>query len=56
MMAGERGGFRTEWRNVQTGTNTVNHPAVTKKKYVVDKAAWNETVTTGHKCSCGASK
>lgn len=41
----------------QTGTNTINHPAVVEKKWIVDKAAWVETVTTGHTCSgCGAKK
>ncbi len=34
----------------------VNHPAVTEKKWVVDKAAWTETVIVGHSCSCGATK
>ena len=57
MMAGEdKGGHRTEWVQVQVGTNSVNHPAVTEKKWVVDKAAWNETVTTGYSCNCGATK
>lgn len=50
-------GFTTEWKQIQVGTNNVNHPAVTEKKWVVDKAAWDETVTTGYKCSsCGATK
>lgn len=57
MMAGEdKGGHRTEWVQVQVGSNTVNHPAVTDKKWIVDKAAWSETVTNGHSCSCGATK
>jgi superfamily II DNA/RNA helicase len=58
MMAGEdRGGHRTEWVDVQVDTNTINHPAVYDKKWVVDKAAWDETVTTGYKCSsCGETK
>lgn len=57
MMAGEdKGGHRTEWVQVQVGTNSVNHPAVTEKKWGVDKAAWTETVTVGHSCSCGATK
>lgn len=58
MMAGEAtGGHRTEWVQVQTGTNKIEHPAVTDKKWVVDKSAWTETVTTGYKCSgCGATK
>lgn len=50
-------GWHTDWKQVQVGTNKIEHPAVTDKKWVVDKAAWTETVTTGHKCnSCGATK
>ena len=51
------GGYHSQWQQVQVGTNAVNHPAVTEKKWVVDKAAWTETVTTGYKCSgCGETK
>lgn len=50
------GGYHSQWKQVQVGTNAVNHPAVTEKKWVVDKAAWTETVTTGYSCSCGATK
>lgn len=49
-------GYHTEWKKVQIGTETINHPAVTEKKWIVDKAAWTETVTTGYSCSCGATK
>lgn len=57
MMAGEdKGGYRTAWKKVQVGTKAVNHPAVYDKKWVVDKQAWSETVTNGHKCSCGSTK
>ena len=38
---------------------TVHHPAVTheEKVWVVDQAAWDETVVTGYVCSgCGATK
>lgn len=57
MLAGEdKGGHRTTWKKVQVGTKTVNHPAVYDKKWVVDKQAWSETVTNGHKCSCGSTK
>ena len=45
-------------RNVPVETQTiVHHDAVThtEQRYVVDQAAWDETVVTGHKCStCGA--
>ena len=39
---------------VQVGTK--HHDAVTEQKWVQDSAAWDETVTTGYKCSCGATK
>lgn len=45
------GGFRTDWKQVQVGTNKINHDAVYEDKWVVDKSAWDETVTTGYKCS-----
>lgn len=56
LINGGKGSWREEWKQVQVGTNTVNHPAVTEKKWIVDKAAWTETVTTGYSCSCGATK
>lgn len=58
MLAGEaNGGYRTEYIQVQVGTNTINHPAVTEQKWVVDKQAWTEKVLSGYKCnSCGATK
>lgn len=57
MMKGENGAWHSEWKQVQGGTNAINHPAVYDKKWVVDKAAWDETVTTGYKCSsCGETK
>lgn len=43
-------------------TEIVHHDAVTEQKWVenwvtvVDKEAWDETVTVGYKCSCGAVK
>ena len=39
---------------VQTGTT--HHDAVTETVTVVDKAAYDETIITGYKCSCGATK
>lgn len=55
-MAGEPGGWHSEWVDIQIGTDTVNHPAVTKQQWVVDRAAWTETVLDYYKCSCGATK
>ena len=51
MLKGENGSYRVEYRQVQVGTNTVTHDAVTEKKWVVDKAAWDETVVTGYRCT-----
>lgn len=51
LLNGGKGSWRTEWRQVQVGTNAVTHPAVTEKKWVVDKAAWDETVITGYRCT-----
>lgn len=57
LLSGGKGSWREEWRKVQVGTNKINHDAVYEDKWVVDKAAWDETVTTGYKCSsCGATK
>lgn len=55
-LAGEGGSHRTEYREKQTGTKIVEHPAEYKDKWVEDSKAWTETVTTGYKCSCGAKK
>lgn len=53
----DKGGHRTEYKKVQVGTETINHPAVTERKWVIDKPAWTEKVVTGYKCSdCGATK
>ena len=56
MLAGENGGYHSQWNQVQTGTNTVNHPAEYGTRYVVDQAAYDEQVPAGFKCSCGAIK
>lgn len=50
-------GYSSDWKQVQVGTNKINHDAVYEDKWVIDKAAWDETVTTGYECSsCGATK
>ena len=54
---GGKGSWRSEWKQVQVGTNTIKHDAVYEKKWIVDKAAWTEKVLSGYKCSsCGATK
>ncbi|HIZ80798.1 MAG TPA: hypothetical protein H9722_01720, partial [Candidatus Mediterraneibacter pullistercoris] len=48
--------------NVQKQVDTKYHEAVTEQQWVenwvtvVDKEAWDETVTVGYKCSCGAEQ
>ena len=57
MLAGNYacGGYHTEYKQVQVGTNTVYHDAIYSKKWIVSSPAWVETVTTGYQCSdCGA--
>lgn len=44
--------YHTEERQV----GTKHHDAVTEQKWVVDQKAYDETITTGYKCSCGATK
>ena len=57
MLNGDGGSYRNEVVQIQVGTNKINHDAVYEDKWIVDKAAWDETVTTGYKCSsCGATK
>ena len=56
VLNGENGSYRTEWKTIQTGTNTINHPAEYGTRYVVDQAAYDEQVPAGFKCSCGAIK
>lgn len=57
MLNGEGGSYRNEVVQIQVGTNKINHDAVYEDKWIVDKAAWDETVTTGYKCSgCGETK
>lgn len=56
-LAYEGGGYHADWVEKQVGTNIVHHDAVYDTKWVVDQAAYDETVTIGYKCSgCGATK
>ena len=51
------GGYHSEWREVQTGTKKEVIPAVTEKRWIVDKPAWTETKVVGRKCKeCGANE
>ena len=40
----------------QVGTEEIVHEAVYEKRWIVDKPAWDEKVSTGFKCECGATK
>ena len=41
-------------KKVQIGT--IHHEAVTEQVWVQDTPAYDETIVTGYKCSCGATK
>ena len=59
MLAGNYscGGHHTEYKEVQTGTKKEVIPAVTEKKWIVDKPAWTEVKIVGRKCKeCGANE
>ena len=48
-------GWHTEYKKVFSHYEEVNHPAQYTNKWVVDKPAWTETITSYY-CSCGAKK
>lgn len=52
------GGYHSDAEQVVTGYNTytIHHDAEYGTRWVVDQAAYDETVTAGYKCSCGATK
>ncbi len=54
-LKGENASRRTEYKKVFSHYEEVNHPAQYTNKWVVDKPAWTETITSYH-CSCGAKK
>lgn len=56
-LAGEGGGYHSEWREVVTGYNTVHHDAVYETRYVVDSPATTKQELIGYKCnSCGKTR
>ena len=56
-LAGEGGGYHSEWREVVTGYNTVHHDVVYETRYVVDSPATTKQELVGYKCSgCGKTK
>lgn len=56
LLAGEGGGYHSELVQTLIGYETIHHDAQYTTQYVVDTPAYDETVTTGYKCSCGATK
>lgn len=56
MLNGEAGGHYTDSVLVQVGTEEIVHEAVYEKRWIVDKPAWDEKVSTGFKCECGKWK
>lgn len=57
MLNGENGSYRTEYVQVQVGTDTIEHPAEYGTRWVVDQAAYDEQVLSGYTCSkCGKIK
>lgn len=49
-------GYHSEVIEIEVGKETIEHPAVYEKRWIVDKPAWDEKVSTGFKCECGATK
>ena len=48
--------YHSEWREVETGYQTVHHEAVYETRYVVDSPATTKQELVGYKCSCGKTK
>ena len=55
MNNGENSGWRTEWVQVQTGTQTINHPAVTERQWVPNiQTVTRQVATNQERCTiCG---
>lgn len=55
-LAGEGGGYHVEY-DTREEISYIHHNAEYGERWVVDQAAWDETVITGYHCSgCGATK
>lgn len=52
----EAHGGLASYSTQQVQTGTVHHDAETKEVWVVDRAAYDERVVTGYRCSCGATR
>lgn len=47
MLRGENGGYYSKGENVQIGTNTISHAAITEKHWVQDSPAYDRCTTCG---------
>ncbi len=56
MLVGENGGYHSQWNQIKTGTEAIEHPAEYGTRYVIDEEAYDEEVLIGYTCSCGAKK
>ena len=53
-LAGEGGSWHSEWKTKQV--DSIYHEPVTKKVWIIDQNAYDESITTGYQCRCGAVK
>lgn len=55
-MNGGKGSWTDTYKQVVVGYDTVHHPEQGHNEQVLVKEAWDEKVSNGFKCSCGATK
>ena len=55
-MVGGKGSWTDTYKQVIVGYETVHHPEQGHNEQVFVKEAWDEKVSAGYKCSCGATK
>ncbi len=55
-MNGGKGSWTDTYKQVVVGYDTVHHPEQGHNEQVLVKEAWDEKVSAGYKCSCGATK
>jgi hypothetical protein len=53
---GDKSGFYTDWVKEQVGTEEIHHKEEGHYERVKVKDGWDEKVSVGYKCSCGAIK
>ena len=55
-LAGEPGGWHSQTDIVLIRTDVISHPEEGHYEQICVKEAWTEQVSTGYKCSCGATR